>query len=1048
MPQKQLFTQKENQLPNKLVELINSRETMSDKQKNTKFIDVELPENSDSESISSIVIPQRQLFTEKENNPLNKLNELISSRESMDKQKKVISNEEANINKSYLQSKNLTNNKISDVVKETEIPKRQGNTLFGHHKVVKRKNLYTEFLTEHENLSANRTAVVNYKEIVPAKNTVKKIFGNRSGTKRVFAAFIGSEYENLSADEIVVNKNNKSEAKQNHIRNIFGNNIEKKRSTMYGEFVTSISDLGLAESQSKAIREPSPTSSCATDIEMDEWNQLPSSTMMEHQLLDEEQTPFKKSKLSQIPQLDINNVNTTLSKRKMSKSPLKLSSDLVKEDVQTINVSQNTRSKTKKSFIQIEDNLPKIIKNNESINTLSTKNDNIINSTVAITNHYGRLQNTSKQSNNVTTSENDSKNKSNLQELPNKSAQKNNITATDNLKCIKTSLESNQEILLNNKDIDELQNEQEVEEAIQNSGHIEESHEVRVENGEEINVSKEVLSSTESVQEEFHKNNVDSTKKQVPGDLENNSITRYADISQKNEIKEGHPKNSIVNEINASKKEIVNQELENDDHLQNENKIITINEMDYQDTESNQDANKSKRIYEELHESIRNKSKLGETNNGNLIHENNVYVVDEENENIEHLKENASDDNDRIESTADEDNKEYVDGNNDENEIALNDNNLENDSDIDENGDNNDTTTEDNNVDDNNESSVEDNDIEDDCSVSNDGDENEIGTDGNIENESVLGNNDDTNESGIEDNDIENYSYVDNNADENETGVEDNLDNESVVNDDDENESNVAEENVINNSDVDEVNVSAIDNNDDRDESDVNDNNESNESAVNDSADEIHTDNERGVNIPESDEDNESEEQIDRETSMQQDSPETILRVNSKQDFSFTSRRNTLHATKSIINDLNIKKSLLPLRESTRVSDGITDSSTEGSGWDSHRTTRKTLRQTFGRDFTPRKSLRALVMEKSAKRHTVVTNLNISDRHSNTTVEEPQHKTSFNFEDNQDISDHEESMQMKQNALEIQFNKHVEELKERLFKLVSFFNCIFYLLYC
>ncbi|OWR47475.1 hypothetical protein KGM_214803 [Danaus plexippus plexippus] len=99
-------------------------------------------------------------------------------------------------------------------------------------------------------------------------------------------------------------------------------------------------------------------------------------------------------------------------------------------------------------------------------------------------------------------------------------------------------------------------------------------------------------------------------------------------------------------------------------------------------------------------------------------------------------------------------------------------------------------------------------------------------------------------------------------------------------------------------------------------------------------------------------------------------SPEVILHDKTRDIDSFTvqGRNTSARKTKSIIfKNKSITHSLAPLRESIGFSDGTRDSSAEGSGWDSHRTTRKTLRQTFGKDFTPRKSLRALVMEKTAK---------------------------------------------------------------------------------
>ncbi|XP_023934251.1 putative leucine-rich repeat-containing protein DDB_G0290503 [Bicyclus anynana] len=101
-------------------------------------------------------------------------------------------------------------------------------------------------------------------------------------------------------------------------------------------------------------------------------------------------------------------------------------------------------------------------------------------------------------------------------------------------------------------------------------------------------------------------------------------------------------------------------------------------------------------------------------------------------------------------------------------------------------------------------------------------------------------------------------------------------------------------------------------------------------------------------------------------------SPEAVLhdKINREEIFSSLRHNKTLVRSKTIIKDLDVQPSFASYRESTGLTDGSINSSAEGSGWDSHRTTRKTLRQTFGKDFTPRKSMRALVMERSAKRQT------------------------------------------------------------------------------
>ncbi|CAH2039875.1 unnamed protein product, partial [Iphiclides podalirius] len=131
-------------------------------------------------------------------------------------------------------------------------------------------------------------------------------------------------------------------------------------------------------------------------------------------------------------------------------------------------------------------------------------------------------------------------------------------------------------------------------------------------------------------------------------------------------------------------------------------------------------------------------------------------------------------------------------------------------------------------------------------------------------------------------------------------------------------------------------------------------------------------------------------------------SPEEVLNyvANDMQSFSAGGREMSSRKTRSVIRMNEPRPSLAPLRESTGIPDGTRDSSAERSGWDSHRTTRKTLRQTFGKDFTPRKSLRALVMEKSAKRHTHAFNATAkTPQASSTRLPESMHVESAKVDD-------------------------------------------------
>lgn len=177
-------------------------------------------------------------------------------------------------------------------------------------------------------------------------------------------------------------------------------------------------------------------------------------------------------------------------------------------------------------------------------------------------------------------------------------------------------------------------------------------------------------------------------------------------------------------------------------------------------------------------------------------------------------------------------------------------------------------------------------------------------------------------------------------------------------------------------------------------------------------------------------------------------SPEVALHDKTKQETSFIAKgRNTsIRETKTMYKDLNIRSSMAPHRDSLGLSEG--DSSAEGSGWDSHRTTRKTLRQTFGKDFTPRKSLRALVMEKSAKRTT-----NVPQSES---VLVPQaNSTEFPQDSHSEVdvtmesghitmeSDHEVSRRTRQTTLETYLQKMKQQNLAKKLKMVSLIKYIF-----
>lgn len=213
-----------------------------------KNYSIDIPESSDSESISSIVIPQRKLFTQKDHGQ-NKFGHVIGARETL-----------AKLHKSHVADKTVN-----------VAPKN----LFGQGTKPRTKPVFPAALL---NLSPNKTANKTKENVAEVKGQVRNLFGNRAGTKRknMFADFIVSESE----DEI-------SEIQPR----VFG--FPKK------------ADTRRESANSRGKREHSPTSSVTTDIEMDDWKMLPSSTMVENQLEDmmAAKTPVKRARLSKLAEI-------------------------------------------------------------------------------------------------------------------------------------------------------------------------------------------------------------------------------------------------------------------------------------------------------------------------------------------------------------------------------------------------------------------------------------------------------------------------------------------------------------------------------------------------------------------------------------------------------------------------------------------------------------------------------------------------------------------------------------------------------------------------
>ncbi|CAH0760992.1 unnamed protein product [Diatraea saccharalis] len=227
---------------------------------------------------------------------------------------------------------------------------------------------------------------------------------------------------------------------------------------------------------------------------------------------------------------------------------------------------------------------------------------------------------------------------------------------------------------------------------------------------------------------------------------------------------------------------------------------------------------------------------------------------------------------------------------------------------------------------------------------------------------------------------------------------------------------------------------------------------ETQEMASNNSSAEIEDTNENEVQIDDGDNEQIVDENVEengtpnvshdttgrhrKKEHSKENSPQVILYDQTRQMESFMQKgRNTSLRRTSLMKSMNVRASLAPPNESIALSDGTRNSSAEGSGWDSHRTTRKTLRQTFGKDFSPRKSLRTLVIEKSAKRQTAfadVTSISSKVPLGNSTElpEAPNLQDELATEANHDIS-----KRTRQTTLELYLQKIKTQNLERKMKM-------------
>ncbi|KAM3960754.1 uncharacterized protein ACR2FA_005193 [Aphomia sociella] len=1082
---------------NNVVEGYIDVEVLSQEKKNYTL---DLPESSDNESINSIVIPHRKLFTQKENQPHNKFGQLIENRESLAKLHKTNTNIDKSIN---VGPKNL----------------------FGQGSKQRTKIVFpAALLTISPNKTANKT-----KELAPAevKGQARNLFGNRAGTKRknMFADFIVSESE----DEIPEIQ-----------PRVFG--FPKKTDQIPPR---------RGSSSSRGLRDPSPTSSITTDIEMDDWKLLPSSTMVENQLEDMMacgRTPVKKARLSKFSEEKESETksNSTANKTKSNKSlssqnksknsenlksddnekcvshKSKISSENIDTDAQEqpqnksqykdttntiLNKSVSLKSKTiNKEILDQSTNKSKNTTKNKSLVKHASSNLNINQTQTLNKSQEKQLSNNEKEEenllpeeekiNNITRQSNktyhnqsqmfatksvpqDDVNTDNILERSDKHStskkrlnnsqgsnlhKQNNISLPQDINQVLNETLSGVSIKSIDKRVEQKTNitpdkiiskyhlnsikktsATRIDEIIAAEEPLKQQNYIRSQNEMNEIIDKDNIALDNKEENAANKSivigNVELDAEKVKGQHRDDIIEDEIDMNIQDIQSQSNHAENINNDVDSPKinnnVEHKNQEVDNDQEMKMECKNdqdITPEVEDHdqnirpQVEDDSQDINDDNRdISEEVEDSNQDLTEEEEESNQDISED-----VDSNQEVNAEVEDDSQDENEKIKEDSQADNEEIENDYQDDKEVE---NELENDLDISKVSE----EVEDNDQDDNEEleNSQNDNkDVEDDIEK----DLSKVSTE-------------------VEDDDQDDNEELENDQDDNEHDIEKdtseeqvNIQNEIQEVDDDQNEAHEADE------DDQEVSHDVEDEmeNESQGEHESEEIEEENEEEHEDhvlhyESEEEQNDNHDQDMVSDQEEENEDEPEHISETEQEtpnntqdttesnksrdattEKSPEVILsnKTNHVESFTAQGRNTTVRMTKSMIRPLNIKPSLAPLRESTGLSDGTKNSSAEGSGWDSHRTTRKTLRQTFGRDFTPRKSLRTLVMEKSAKRHTVFKDANIEN--IPTADEDMSDSPNHEYDDDmQEESTHEISKRTRQTTLEMYLQKIKKQNMEK-----------------
>ncbi|RVE50601.1 hypothetical protein evm_004725 [Chilo suppressalis] len=975
---------------NEAVEELIDIEVLSQEKKNYTM---DIPESSDNETISSIVIPQRKLFTQKENQPQKKFGQLIGTRESLAKLQKTTSND-----------------KTLHVA-----PKK----LFNQQSKPKSKPIFPSALL---NISPNKT-VNKTKEMAGAEPRVevRTLFGNRAGTKRknMFADFIVSESE----DDI-------SEIQPR----VFGfqNKGEKQK-----------------EASNAYRREQSPTSSIATDTEMDEWKLLPSSTMVENELEDmmaTARTPVKRARLfklledkktenTETPKTNrtkqLNQSKTSDKSENHSESLLKNKSHVknqnqqagekdginvldvnhqIQEEIYVKNVDDEQQQDV--GLLQNEDEFPVAeditITNNKSNTTPNKKLG--ISITVPLSNNNKSTvvdtSITSKVCNDVNISLNRTKQLNISKILDTQPVTNISINKSKSQNKSKTSNKSMNSS--NPKKAKEVQSKIEDPNLPHKSGF---SHEVQdnLENElENYNAQEEDLHLHYESEEDLQRNEA-CQRDQENGKIKNAQIENLQQRKLDKESDELSKKNLLTGNLSLQSKTKARSELQDEqdkksDHQQNRTENQEIHDKTEKMTEkSSQEKDKVSDM--DVHEDSQS-----EEDNLEEHEASDVGFQEEQEETDLDDQEKYENDDENIQEESDEENAHSGLENKDEhNESNEANNEVDEESDVD-------------NHEEHEESIVD------------------IQEESDAENQEAHAEGGEADQDEIEENDEQNPVIHEEDGEENiedqEETDEENMEVQEDSFGEDQEEQNESEEEEV--EERNEETQEELDNYDQQEE-------ENQEAAVDSSAEIQDTDeddeqNGEGISQEIDNEDIQDNEIADasqdttgrhrKKEGSKVNSPEAVLHDKTKQMESIVAKgRNTSLRRTSIMMSMNLRASLAPPRESTGFSDGTKNSSAEGSGWDSHRTTRKTLRQTFGKDFSPRKSLRALVMEKTAKRLTSATDITSKFPQGNST--ELPETSDIQDDHGANVSNHDVSKRTRQTTLELYLQKIKKETMER-----------------